>query len=73
MDTKKLRSLPVRQQALVAVAVLLDGIEAANYLETDATDGEALKKAAEELAGQKAELRVPLAGTIFRMAVEQLR
>lgn len=73
MDTKNLRSLPVRQQGLVAVAVLLDGIEAANYLETDAADGPKLKAAAEELASQKAELRMPLAGTIFRMAVEQLR
>ena len=72
MDTKRLRALPTRQQALVAVAILLDGIEAGSYLETDAAQGPALKAAAEELAAQKTELRMPLAGTIFRMAVEKL-
>lgn len=72
MDTKRLRDLPSRQQALVAVAVLLDGIDAAMYLESDSADGEKLKAAAEELAGQRADLRVPLAGTVFRMAIEKL-
>ncbi|NMC62722.1 MAG: hypothetical protein GYA55_06080, partial [SAR324 cluster bacterium] len=66
MDTKRLRELPLRQQALVAVAVLLDGIEAGNYLENDAEHGSLLKDAAESLASQRADLRMPLAGTILR-------
>ena len=73
MDTKKLRELPARQQALVAVAVLFDGIEAANYLETDSADGPRLKDAAEVLAALRAELRMPLAGTLLRTAVEKMR
>lgn len=73
MDSRKLRELHVRQQALVAIAVLLDGIEAANYLETDAADGLMLKEAAEYLAGQRADLRMPLAGTLFRVAIDKLR
>jgi len=72
MDTKRLRELPKRQQALVAVAVLLDGIEAGNYLENDAEIGPLLKEAADTLASQRADLRMPLAGTILRMAVEEL-
>ena len=72
MDTKKLRDLSPRQQAIVAIAVLLDGIEAGNYLESDAADGKRLKDAADSLASEKADLRMPLAGTILRMAIEKL-
>ena len=72
MDTKKLRELSPRQRALVAVAVLFDGIEAGNYLESDSIDGTKLKEAADSLASEKTELRMPLAGTILRMALEEL-
>lgn len=72
MDTKRLRSLSPRQQALVAVAVLLDGIEAGNYVETDAVDGQKLKAAAEAIASLKTELRVPYAGTFLRLALEKM-
>ena len=72
MDTKELRNLTPRQQVFVAIAVLLDGIEAGNYLETDAADGARLKQAADALASGKPELRMPLAGTILRMALEKM-
>ena len=72
MDSKGLRSLNPRQQALVAIAVLLDGVEAGNYLETDAEDGARLKEAADELSGEKAELRMPFAGTLLRIALEKM-
>ena len=72
MDTKKLRDLSPRQRALVAISVLFDGIEAGNYLESDAADGKRLKEAADSLASEKAELRIPLAGTLLRVAISEL-
>ena len=72
MDTKKLRDLSPRQQALVVIAVLLDGIEAGNYLESDAAEGRRLKEAADGLASESPELRMPLAGTLLRMAMDKM-
>jgi len=72
VDAKHFRSLPARQRALVAVAVLLDGREAAVYLKNDVVNGAGLHRAALELAGQAPELRMPYVGTMLRMAVEEL-
>lgn len=71
MDVQRLRALSARQRALVCVAVLLDGREAEIYLENDAVNGAGLAKAALDLAVQPPELRMPLLGTILRMALEE--
>ncbi|NLF24985.1 MAG: hypothetical protein GX589_04920 [Deltaproteobacteria bacterium] len=72
MDAKKFRVLPVEQRALVAMAVLLDGREAAVYLKNDAVNGAGLHRAALDLAGQPPDLRMPFVGTMLRMALQEM-
>jgi hypothetical protein len=73
MDAQKFRSFSTRFRALLAVAVLLDGREAAAHLELDATHGEALKKAALDLAAMETDLRMPLLGTTLRAALDEMQ
>ena len=72
MDAKRFRSLAAKQRALVAVAVLIDGREAAVYLQNDAVNGEGLQKSALELAGMAPELRMPFVGTALRTALAEM-
>lgn len=72
MDAKRYRALSARQRALVAVAVLLDGREAAVYLKNDAINGDGLQRAALDLAGQAPELRMPFVGTMLRTALNEM-
>lgn len=73
MDAQRFRSLSAEFRALVAVAVLLDGREAATYLEMDATHGVALRRASLDLAGADADLRMSFTGTQLRKALAELR
>ncbi len=73
MDAQRLKNLPPRLRALVAVAVLLDGRDAATYLENDAVNGIALSRAAGDIAGLEAELRMPLLGTLLRQALREVK
>lgn len=73
MDAQRFRVLSQRQRALVAVAVLLDGREAETFLENDAVNGIALKRAAAELAAQPPDLRMPYVGTMLRNALEEIK
>jgi hypothetical protein len=72
MDAQRYRSLSAEHRALLAVAVLLDGREAATFLENDATHGDVLKRAALDVASQDPELRMPFVGTMLRAALEEL-
>ena len=72
MDTQAFRKLSLRHQALVAVAVLLDGREAVVYLESDAINGAGLSRASDELAMMPPELRMPYVGTMLRAALAGL-
>ncbi len=73
MDAQRFRSLAPRLRALVAVAVLLDGREAGEYLAIDATNGDGLKKAAADLAAQDPELRMPYVGSALRAALKEMK
>ena len=73
MDLRSFRALSSQHRALVAVAVLLDGREAMMYLENDAENGQALKKAAHELSSQDSDFRMPYAGSALRRALEELQ
>jgi len=73
MDAQKFRNLSPRLRALVAAAVLLDGREAAVFLENDAVNGAALSRAAGDLAAQDLELRMPFAATMLRQALREMR
>ena len=72
VDVKKFRALNAKQKALVAIAVLLDGHEAAIYLENDMQNGELLSRAAGDLSELPPDLRVPLLGTQLRRAIEAI-
>lgn len=67
-----LKALSERDRVLVAIAVLIDGREAETYLENDAVNSKALTRAAEHVAAQPPELRMPLLGTTIRSAIKQL-
>lgn len=61
--------LQARERALVAIAVLLDGMEAEIYLDSD----EKLKSQAAKFAKMKSELRMPLLGTLLRKAISEMK
>lgn len=67
------RSLSPQEKGLVAIGVLLDGREAGSYLEFDEKNGTTLARIATELSQLEAELRMPLLGTLLRMAVEEMK
>lgn len=71
-QVKDFRTISARERALSAIAVLLDGREAQNYLAYDAVSGEALSRAAAFLSEHPPELRMPFAGTMLRMALEEM-
>lgn len=72
MDASKFRSLSPAEQALVAIAVLLDGREAGVYLEYDARNGPGLRDSAYELAESDPELRMAYISTMLRRALGEI-
>lgn len=71
-DISRFRSLGSRERALVAIGVLLDGRDALDYLSYDKERRSALVRAAEDLVELGVELRIPLAGTLLRKALDEL-
>ncbi len=71
MSTVTFRKLDVLDRALVCIGVLLDGSDAAVYLEFDSQEGQGLKDAAEELAKLPFDARMPFVGTLLRLALEE--
>ena len=71
-NISRLRALGPKEQALVAVAVLLDGHDAAEYFSSDRERHTALARAARDLAELVPELRLPLAATVLRGAISAL-
>jgi hypothetical protein len=70
--TARLRSLSIKEQALVALAVLIDGHDAVEFLGSDKERATALSRAAKDLADVPPETRLPLAGTLLREALAEL-
>ena len=56
----------------VAIAILMDGKDGLEVLESDAFKGEELKKAGEALLGLELDVRFPLIGTKLRLAFEEI-
>jgi hypothetical protein len=73
MDAERFRDLSARERALTSLAVLLDGREAAAFLEIVSKNGQALRDAALELGELEPELRMPYVGTALRTALAELR
>ena len=71
MSLAKFRSLQAQDRALVAVAVLVDGNEAATYLECDAKTGDILREAAQELCRLDMDARLAFVGTSLRLALQE--
>jgi len=71
-DNSRFRALSVKERAIVAVAVLLDGHDASSYLMSDKERGVALIRVAKDLAEFAPDLRMPLLGTMLRMAIAEL-
>lgn len=63
--------LNARDRARVAIAVLLDGGDAAFYLMSDETNGRDLRLAADELLAMELDVRFPYVGTMLRLALEE--
>ena len=64
-------TLSPRDRAFVAIAVLLDGSDAPDYVAIAAANGSTLRAAAEELLALDLDVRVPYAGTMLRFALEE--
>jgi hypothetical protein len=71
-DISRFRALGLQERALVAVAVLLDGHDAADYLSSDKQHNLALSRAARDLAELPPDLRMPLLGSLLRKTLEQM-
>jgi hypothetical protein len=71
-DLNRFRSLTLREQALVCIAVMIDGHDAVDYLQNDRDRAVALSRVAKDLASLEPELRLPLLGTLLRNATNQL-
>ncbi len=71
-DVSKYRVLTTREQAIVAVAVLLDGSDSVDYVTSDRDRGNALSRAARDLCQLAPDLRMPLVGTLLRAALKDL-
>ena len=71
-DLSRFRALSTREQAVVAVALLLDGHDAPDYLGSDKERSVALSRAAKDIAELPLDLRLPLVGTLLRAALQEL-
>jgi len=71
-DLTKYRALPPKERALIAVAVLLDGRDAVEYLKSDKERGNVLCKATKDLAELAPDLRMALSGSFLRQALAEI-
>ena len=69
----KFRALSAREQAVVSLAVLMDGHDAITMLGSDKMRTPALTRAAEDLAQLAPDLRMPLLGTLLRRAIFKIQ
>ena len=69
MNLRRFNSLSPHQQALVAIALLLDDLEAASYLENDAINGQGMSKIIKKFASFDKDLRASLAATLLRQSI----
>jgi len=71
-NLSKFRALTNREQAVVALGVLLDGHDSVEMLVSDRDRGGALSRAAQDLVELAPDLRMPLLGTLLRRALDGL-
>ncbi len=71
-DVLSFSNLPPRERALVAIAVLLDGLEAPEYLQSELEHRAQLVRAAADLVKLAPDLRLPFVGTLLRRSLAEL-
>jgi hypothetical protein len=70
-DLSRFRALSYRERALVAIGVLLDGLDAVEHLACDKNRKIALQRAAKDIVALPPDLRMPLLGTVLRESLSQ--
>ena len=58
-DISKFRALGKKEKCIVALAVLIDGLEAMDYLSIDEDNNIAFQRAAKDFTEMPVELRIP--------------
>ena len=71
-NLSRYRALAPRERVMVALGVLLDGHDAAEYLSYDKERHQALSRAAKDVAELAPEVRIPLLGTLIRSSLSEL-
>lgn len=69
-DLARFRTLSQREQALVAIAVLLDGAASAEFLSFDDSRGSVFSRVCKDLTQIPSEVRLPLMGTLLRKVID---
>lgn len=65
-DLSRFRALSMRERALIAIGVLLDGLDAVEHFSCDKNRKTALQRAAKDIVALPPDLRMPLLGTVLR-------
>ena len=72
-DISKFRALGEREKCIVALALLVDGLDAIEHLSVDEDNKTAFQRAAKDFTEMPPELRIPLLGTMLRKTLKDLR
>ena len=70
--SERFKNLSSANRVKVALAVLIEGKECLEVLQSDAFDGQELRGAAEDLLALDLDARFPYVGTMLRRALEEL-
>ncbi len=72
-DISKYRALGSKEKCIVAIALLIDGLDAIEYLAIDRDNNTAFLRAAKDFTEMSPELRIPFLGTLLRETIVELR
>jgi len=72
-DISKYRALGKKEKCIVALALLIDGLDALDYLAIDRDNHTAFLRAAKDFTEMSPELRIPFLGTILRETIVELK
>ena len=73
MEDLDFNKLTDKERALISIAVLLDGIDAGFYLESDLHSGSIYRKFADEISKEAPDIRLSHSGTLLRRALNNMR
>ena len=73
MENIDFYKLTAKERALISIAVLLDGIDAGLYLDSDLQSGNLYKTLADEISKKAPDVRLSYSGTLLRRAIKDLK